>query len=186
LLCLLLLALPAPAASPTRVLIVVGPSTHPPGSTQLAHAKRFLLTLPWHQLAPATNLCTGATSAADTADGRCALAFAAKGQAVSVDLAKLGGRADPTEFTHERTITSFIETGLAQVARPLQHRQAEGSSEAEVQSQRNRWSDGAVRGGGHPPGGKLHSRRLVRPRFQQLRAPERPSWSLRGKSNAYK
>ncbi len=62
-----------------------------PGSTQLAHAKKFLLTLPWHQLAPATNLLTGATSTAITANGRCALAFAAKGQAVSVDLAKLSG-----------------------------------------------------------------------------------------------
>ena len=37
-----------------------------PGSTQLAHAKRFLLTLPWHQLAPTTNTFTGATSAAAT------------------------------------------------------------------------------------------------------------------------
>ena len=72
-----------------------------PGSTQLAHAKKFLLTLPWHQLAPATNVFTGATSAAATPDGRCALAFAAKGQAVSVDLARLSGPAtarwfDPT------------------------------------------------------------------------------------------
>lgn len=62
-----------------------------PGSTQMAHAKKFLLTLPWNQLAPATNLFTGATSAAATADRRCALAFAAKGQSVSVDLAGLRG-----------------------------------------------------------------------------------------------
>lgn len=62
-----------------------------PGSTQLAHAKNFLLTLPWHQLAPATNLFTGATAAAATANGQCALAFAAKGQAVTADLARLSG-----------------------------------------------------------------------------------------------
>ena len=72
-----------------------------PGSTQLAHAKKFLLTLPWHQLAPATNVFTGATSAATTANNRCALAFAAKGQALSADLAKLSAAAtarwfDPT------------------------------------------------------------------------------------------
>ena len=43
LLCLLLLALPAPAASPTRVLIVVGPSTHPPGSHEVAAGGRVML-----------------------------------------------------------------------------------------------------------------------------------------------
>ena len=55
------------------------------------HAKKFLLTLPWPQLAPATNVFTGATSAAITANGRCALAFVAQGQVVSADLAKLSG-----------------------------------------------------------------------------------------------
>ena len=69
-----------------------------PGSTQLAHAKKFLLTLPWQQLAPATNVFTGATSAAATADGRCALAFAAKGQTVSANLAKLNGPASARWF----------------------------------------------------------------------------------------
>lgn len=64
-----------------------------PGSTQLAHARKFQLTLPCPQLAPATNVFTGATSAAITANGRCALAFAAKGQAASADLAKLSGPA---------------------------------------------------------------------------------------------
>jgi Protein of unknown function (DUF4038)/Domain of unknown function (DUF5060)/Putative collagen-binding domain of a collagenase len=60
-----------------------------PGSTQLANAKRFLLTLPWTRLAPTTNLFSGVTSAAATADGACALAFTVTGQAVSADLAKL-------------------------------------------------------------------------------------------------
>ena len=69
-----------------------------PGSTQLAHAKKFLLTLPWPQLAPATNVFTGATAAAITANGRCALAFAAKGQAVSADLAKLSRPATARWF----------------------------------------------------------------------------------------
>ncbi len=72
-----------------------------PGSTQLAKAKAFLLTLPWHQLAPATNVFTGAVSAAITADGRCALAYSTGGKTLTVDLGKLGGRAtarwfDPT------------------------------------------------------------------------------------------
>lgn len=60
-----------------------------PGSTQLARAKKFLLTLPWHRLAPATNVFTGATSAAATPDGRCALAYTLGGKPLSVDLAKL-------------------------------------------------------------------------------------------------
>jgi hypothetical protein len=62
-----------------------------PGSTQLAHAKRFLLTLPWNQLAPATDVFTGATSAAATPDGRCALAFATGGTSVKTDLSRLRG-----------------------------------------------------------------------------------------------
>jgi hypothetical protein len=72
-----------------------------PGSTQLAHAKRFLLTVPWHRLAPVTNLFTGATSAARSIDGQCALAYAITGKPMTVDLAALGGSAtvrwfDPT------------------------------------------------------------------------------------------
>lgn len=72
-----------------------------PGSTQLSRARQFLLTLPWHQLAPSTNLFVGATAAAAVSDGRCALALAAKGQAVSADLKKWSGRVaarwfDPT------------------------------------------------------------------------------------------
>ena len=61
-----------------------------PGSTQLAHAKKFLFTLPWHQLAPTTNLCTGATSAAATADGRCALAFSMNGKVMTANLTQFG------------------------------------------------------------------------------------------------
>jgi hypothetical protein len=72
-----------------------------PGSTQLSRAKKFLLTLPWHQLAPATNVFTGATSAAATADGRCALAFTVGGKVLAMDFAKLSAPAtarwfDPT------------------------------------------------------------------------------------------
>jgi len=64
-----------------------------PGSMQLSRAKKFLLTLPWYQLVPATNVFSGATSAAVTADGRCALAFSAGGQVVSLDPARLNGSA---------------------------------------------------------------------------------------------
>lgn len=60
-----------------------------PGSTQLGRARQFLLSLPWHQLAPATNLFSGATSAAVTADGRCALAFCIGGKGLKADLALL-------------------------------------------------------------------------------------------------
>ncbi len=60
-----------------------------PGSTQLSKAKAFLMTLPWHQLAPAANLFSGAVSAAGTADGRCALAYTTGGKALTVDLSKL-------------------------------------------------------------------------------------------------
>ena len=88
-----------------------------PGSTQLAHAKKFLLTLPWPQLAPTTNTFTGATSAAIAANGRCALAFAAKGQAVSANLAKLSGPVtarwfDPTSGESKTIVgTPFPNTG---------------------------------------------------------------------------
>jgi hypothetical protein len=72
-----------------------------PGSTQLAHAKRFLLTLPWHQLAPATNLFTGAMAAARSTEGKCALAYTVTGDRLMVDLASWNGPArarwfDPT------------------------------------------------------------------------------------------
>lgn len=62
-----------------------------PGSAQLSKAKAFLMTLPWHQLAPATNLFNGAVSAAGTADGRCSLAYTTGGKALTVDLGKLKG-----------------------------------------------------------------------------------------------
>jgi hypothetical protein len=57
-----------------------------PGSAQFGHAKRLLMTLPWHQLAPATNLFTGAISAAATPEGRGALAFTIANQPVSLEL----------------------------------------------------------------------------------------------------
>jgi hypothetical protein len=60
-----------------------------PGSTQLAKAKVFLLTLPWSELAPAPELFPGAISAAATTDRRCALAFVMSGNALTVDLIKL-------------------------------------------------------------------------------------------------
>ena len=77
-----------------------------PGSTQLARAQQFLLTLPWHQLAPAANVFTGAMSAAATTDGRCALAFTAGGKTMTADLAKLRGPVaarwfDPTSGAME-------------------------------------------------------------------------------------
>lgn len=69
-----------------------------PGSTQLSLARKFLLTLPWYQLAPATNVFTGAASAAATADGRCALAYTTGGKALTVDLGKLGGPTNARWF----------------------------------------------------------------------------------------
>ncbi len=69
-----------------------------PGSTQLSKAKAFLLKLPWHQLAPATNLFSGAISAAGTADGRCALAYTTGGKSLTVDLSKLKGSLNARWF----------------------------------------------------------------------------------------
>lgn len=72
-----------------------------PGSTQLARAKKLLLTLPWNELAPVTDVFSGATSAAITPDGRCALAFAASGQVITVKPGRFHGQVaarwfDPT------------------------------------------------------------------------------------------
>lgn len=69
-----------------------------PGSAQLSKAKAFLMTLPWHQLAPATNLFSGAVSAAGTADGRCSLAYTTGGKALTVDLGKLKGSLNARWF----------------------------------------------------------------------------------------
>lgn len=69
-----------------------------PGSTQLSKAKAFLLKLPWPQLAPATNIFTGAVSAASTADGRCALAYTTGGKPLTVDLSKLKGSLNARWF----------------------------------------------------------------------------------------
>jgi hypothetical protein len=69
-----------------------------PGSTQLSKAKAFLLKLPWHQLAPATNGFTGAVSAAITADGRCALAYTIGGKPLTVDFSKLKGSLNARWF----------------------------------------------------------------------------------------
>lgn len=57
-----------------------------PGSTQLGHAKRFLLTLPWHKLSPATNVFSGAVYAAVTPDGRCRLAYTTTDKPLTVEL----------------------------------------------------------------------------------------------------
>ena len=69
-----------------------------PGSAQLSKAKAFLLKLPWHQLAPATNIFTGAVSAASTADGRCALAYTTGGKPLTVELGKLKGSLNARWF----------------------------------------------------------------------------------------
>lgn len=98
-----------------------------PGSTQIARAKQFLLTLPWYQLAPVTHLVSNATSAAATADGRCAFAFAAKGQAVTVDLAKMRGPLrtrwfDPTSAELKAIEGSpFPNTGSRELTPPGQN-----------------------------------------------------------------
>ena len=103
-----------------------------PGSTQLAHAKKFLLTLPWNQLVPATNVFTGATSAAATPGGHCALAFAATGQAVSADITKLSGPAtarwfDPASGELKPIEGSpFPNTGARRFAPPGKNAAGEG------------------------------------------------------------
>jgi len=95
-----------------------------PGSKQLSRAKRFLLTLPWHQLAPATNIFSGAVSAAATEDGSCALAFTAGGQVLSLDPARLGGPAaarwfDPTSGELKATEAApAAKTGLMEFTPP--------------------------------------------------------------------
>lgn len=73
-----------------------------PGSTQLSLARKFLLSLPWHQLAPATNVFRSAISAAITSDGQCALAFTVGGKVLDVDFTRLNAPAtarwfDPTD-----------------------------------------------------------------------------------------
>lgn len=60
-----------------------------PGAAQLARAKQFLLTLPWHRLAADTNCFTGALSAAVSTEADCALAFTATARAVTANLARL-------------------------------------------------------------------------------------------------
>jgi len=62
-----------------------------PGSTQLARAKQFLLTLPWPTLALSTNLFTGATSSAATGDATCALALSLANAPLTANLARLPG-----------------------------------------------------------------------------------------------
>jgi hypothetical protein len=61
-----------------------------PGSTHLAHAKRFLQTLPWHQLAPASGFA-GAISAATTPDGDCAVVYLVGSNAATVDFGRFNG-----------------------------------------------------------------------------------------------
>jgi hypothetical protein len=103
-----------------------------PGSTQLGHARKFLATLPWHQLAPAPELFGDATSAAATTDRRCALAFVAKGQAVSANLAGLGGPTtarwfDPTSG-EEKVIegSPFPNTGVREFTPPAKNAAGDG------------------------------------------------------------
>ncbi len=94
-----------------------------PGSTQLAHAKKFLLTLPWHRFAPAPGLCSGALSAAATPDLRCVLAFSG-GAPLSVDLSKLPGPAAARWFdpagagTHAVAGSPFPNEGRREFATP--------------------------------------------------------------------
>jgi hypothetical protein len=61
-----------------------------PGSTHLAHAKRLLMTLPWHRMTPAPRLAPGATAAAMTPDGAHALTFTASGKSFTVESKPLG------------------------------------------------------------------------------------------------
>ncbi len=69
-----------------------------PGSTQLSRAKKFLLTLPWHRLAPSTNLFTGAVSVAATHDNRCALAYTVGAKPLAVALTQFSGPVHGTWF----------------------------------------------------------------------------------------
>jgi hypothetical protein len=69
-----------------------------PGSSHLSRAKAFLMKLKWHQLEPATELFTGAVSAASTADGRCALAYTTGKKPLTVDPSKLRGPLSASWF----------------------------------------------------------------------------------------
>jgi hypothetical protein len=62
-----------------------------PGSTQLGTARKFLLTLPWHQLAPAVDLAPGAVSAAISADRRLALVYTTAAKPLTVHTSQLPG-----------------------------------------------------------------------------------------------
>jgi hypothetical protein len=69
-----------------------------PGSSQLSYAKNFLMNLPWHQLAPDTEIFKDAVSAASTADGSCALAFTTGGKSLVADLGNLKGPLSASWF----------------------------------------------------------------------------------------
>ncbi len=80
-----------------------------PGSTQLSYAKKFLLTLPWNQLSPTSSIFTGATSAATTPSGNCALAYAAKGQTLIANLGKFTAPVAARWFDPTRGVLSDIQ-----------------------------------------------------------------------------
>ncbi len=69
-----------------------------PGSAQLGHAKSFLLTLPWHQMEPATDLAKGVIAAAATSDRRCVLIYVIGKQNFSVDLARFKRKVEARWF----------------------------------------------------------------------------------------
>jgi hypothetical protein len=87
-----------------------------PRSTHLAHAKRLLVTLPWHRMLPAPRLAPGATAAAITPDGAHALIFTATGKPFTVERTRLGRdvRArwfDPTTGKETRLAPNLFRKG---------------------------------------------------------------------------
>jgi len=71
---------------------------HLPGSRQIGLGARFLRSLPWHQMAPASNGFAGATAVAITPDAKHALAFTHSGTAITVTLDRLPGRVSARWF----------------------------------------------------------------------------------------
>jgi hypothetical protein len=62
-----------------------------PGSTQLSLAKKFLLSLPWNEMQPATNIFEGVVSAAISKDKRHALAYSTGTKTFTADFAQFSG-----------------------------------------------------------------------------------------------
>jgi hypothetical protein len=79
-----------------------------PGSTQLAAAKRFLLTQPWHRLGVVTDLArvkdkpTESAPTSATPDGTFALSYALNDAPLTIDLSRFAGPVNAQWFDPAR------------------------------------------------------------------------------------